>query len=275
MQRLIEAGHGIDILPGNHDPQLMNAAVQSELTRLLGSGGGNQIRVHNWVLHVPGVFFAEHGNQYHDINSFPNWLRFAATNGPSPDLPIGPVFDDFIVRLAQKTGQPTLNVKSILARISRSPALAMKTLPANIGFAAHMISNVLGLAGARGKTSRGTYRETLLPEESKTVRSPDRRTCGHRQAGRGNRARIAWPAGERFATDSREESAIHANSPQPGVRAEFCRIRRNGPPASDKLPHRLTMSCANPVTRSRSTFSDTRTGQWTNPSATQAMALAI
>ena len=172
MQRLIEAGHGIDILPGNHDPQLMNAAVQSELTRLLDTGGSNQIRVHNWLLHVPGVFFAEHGNQYHDINSFPNWLRFAAPDGPSPDLPIGPVFDDFIVGLAQRTGQTSLNMNTILARISRSPALALKTLPANIGFAAHMISNVLGIAGGRGKTSRGAYRETLLPEESKRCGLP-------------------------------------------------------------------------------------------------------
>jgi hypothetical protein len=66
-------GVGIDIVIGNHDVELARPAVQRRLRALLtppGDTGGEAIDFHLWGYYVPGLLYAEHGNHYHDINSF-------------------------------------------------------------------------------------------------------------------------------------------------------------------------------------------------------------
>jgi UDP-2,3-diacylglucosamine pyrophosphatase LpxH len=55
------AGHEIEVVPGNHDGDLMRPAAQERLRELLSA----PIAFPPWVVLVPGVLYAEHGEQRH------------------------------------------------------------------------------------------------------------------------------------------------------------------------------------------------------------------
>jgi UDP-2,3-diacylglucosamine pyrophosphatase LpxH len=63
------AGGAIDIVVGNHDADLVRPAVQARVRGLL-DGAGTAVAFHPWILYVPGVLYAEHGHQHHDLNAF-------------------------------------------------------------------------------------------------------------------------------------------------------------------------------------------------------------
>jgi UDP-2,3-diacylglucosamine pyrophosphatase LpxH len=67
LRRVVAAGVPLDVIPGNHDVELHRLAVQRRFT-VLGAGRG-QVTFHPWIYFVPGVLYAEHGHQHHDINS--------------------------------------------------------------------------------------------------------------------------------------------------------------------------------------------------------------
>lgn len=83
---LVDAGWGIDVVIGNHDIDLIRPALQHRLGELLGKGRRHEspVRFHPWILHVPGLLYAEHGSQYHDINWFPELLWAAGRHGDGP-----------------------------------------------------------------------------------------------------------------------------------------------------------------------------------------------
>lgn len=68
LRELVRAGVGIDVVAGNHDYELMHPGVQRVLLERWGAGGGGQVVFHPWIYHVPGLLYAEHGSQHHDIN---------------------------------------------------------------------------------------------------------------------------------------------------------------------------------------------------------------
>lgn len=76
LQRLIGAGLSVDVVVGNHDVELARPEVQARFAALVGRHGwsgaapSESLRFHNWFLYLPGLLYAEHGNHYHDINSF-------------------------------------------------------------------------------------------------------------------------------------------------------------------------------------------------------------
>lgn len=61
------AGHSLEIVPGNHDVELVRPAIQARLRTLLS---GIPVAFHPWLLHVPGVLYAEHGQQHTLANHF-------------------------------------------------------------------------------------------------------------------------------------------------------------------------------------------------------------
>lgn len=69
----LAAGAAIEIVPGNHDPALAVPDVADHLRHLLNKSGRpagtGQLRVNPWYLRRRGVFHAEHGHQFHDINA--------------------------------------------------------------------------------------------------------------------------------------------------------------------------------------------------------------
>jgi UDP-2,3-diacylglucosamine pyrophosphatase LpxH len=92
LRGVVEAGHRIDVVAGNHDMELLFPAVQARLRRSLGNGPGELV-VHPWMLHVPGVLYAEHGEQHHDVNRF-WWLGAEWPDGDEPlRVPAGSYVD--------------------------------------------------------------------------------------------------------------------------------------------------------------------------------------
>lgn len=80
-------GGPIDILAGNHDADLVRPAVQARARELIGAPAGS-VTFHPWILHLPGVLYAEHGHQHHDINAFATPLQPMRPNAPGwLDLP--------------------------------------------------------------------------------------------------------------------------------------------------------------------------------------------
>lgn len=102
LRRAVAAGHRLDIVPGNHDLALMRPAVFQRLVRVLGADETGQIGIHPWLFYSPGLLYAEHGQQYHDINAAPALLRLAS----EPEAPVlGALFDEFVLgRLSRTDG---------------------------------------------------------------------------------------------------------------------------------------------------------------------------
>ena len=85
------AGGRLTIVPGNHDVELLRPSVRRRLVELMVRNGDPsapaRVGFAPWIFHVPGVLYAEHGSQYHDINAFPTLL--SAADGDDIELPLG------------------------------------------------------------------------------------------------------------------------------------------------------------------------------------------
>ena len=69
LRRALENGVDVHVVPGNHDADLHRPPVWQALAALVRPPtGGGTLRLHPWVLHVPGLLLAEHGHRAHDIN---------------------------------------------------------------------------------------------------------------------------------------------------------------------------------------------------------------
>jgi hypothetical protein len=93
--RVAAAGIPLDIVPGNHDFQLVRAVVRDRFVQLLthaaGAGALADVSVHPGHLHLPGVLYAEHGQQRHPINRVPSF----ATGRPR-SIPVGTQLGEFL-----------------------------------------------------------------------------------------------------------------------------------------------------------------------------------
>jgi hypothetical protein len=84
LRRCVQAGVAVDVVAGNHDLDLVRPAVAARLRDHLGlatADGG--VRVWPWLYVVPGVLYAEHGNQHHDLNRFPSILDPYSRHDPA------------------------------------------------------------------------------------------------------------------------------------------------------------------------------------------------
>ena len=77
LTRLVSAGMDLVVVPGNHDVELTMEKVFSTLRRHIvpTSEAHGRVRLVPWIYYVPDRIYAEHGNQYHDINWFSTLLR--------------------------------------------------------------------------------------------------------------------------------------------------------------------------------------------------------
>ena len=89
LRRTLATGTHLEVVCGNHDAALARPAVQEALRRLLTppprswpAPRAGTVRVHPWMLHVPGVFHAEHGHQHHDVHRVPTLLSQPSSAGP-------------------------------------------------------------------------------------------------------------------------------------------------------------------------------------------------
>ena len=89
LRRTLATGTHLEVVCGNHDAALARPAVQAVLRRLLTlpprswpAPQPGTVRVHPWMLHVRGVFHAEHGHQHHDVHRVPTLLSQPSSAGP-------------------------------------------------------------------------------------------------------------------------------------------------------------------------------------------------
>jgi hypothetical protein len=103
--RFLAAGHRVEIIKGNHDVELQWAAVQraffETMTELLEAAGDpldedllqERVGFHVWFWYEAGRVYVEHGNQYDEFNSLPNFLDPALVTDPDRSFsPMGSRF---------------------------------------------------------------------------------------------------------------------------------------------------------------------------------------
>ena len=88
----VRAGIALHVVGGNHDIELTRPALAAQFTTLLGLEVGDPgVRFSPWVLHEPGVLYAEHGNQHHEFNRIPTVLSVREPDGSHAELPVTPL----------------------------------------------------------------------------------------------------------------------------------------------------------------------------------------
>ncbi len=80
------AGVNLHLVCGNHDYPLLGRGCRQVLQEELEASPTHAASVQPWLLHEPGVFYAEHGHQHHDLNRIPLQL-LAAEASPGDRLP--------------------------------------------------------------------------------------------------------------------------------------------------------------------------------------------
>lgn len=93
LRGFVAGGGRLTIVPGNHDVELLRLAVRRRLRdRLLGEAVERSVaarlEIVPWFVHVPGVLYAEHGSQYHDLNAF-RMLLAPWWTGAAVEHPVG------------------------------------------------------------------------------------------------------------------------------------------------------------------------------------------
>jgi hypothetical protein len=91
-------GIEVDLVPGNHDSELLESDLQEHLRVLVAEAAGisagrlqQSFRVRPWFVLIPGLLYAEHGSQYHPLNAVADPL--APFGRWSPRMPPGAVLD--------------------------------------------------------------------------------------------------------------------------------------------------------------------------------------
>lgn len=115
LARILDAGHEIVILPGNHDIEIQWAPVRRQIeAAVLGSlrtqatseremtDAADRLRFPPWFWYEPGRIWVEHGCQYDPENAFTYLLRGALADAPRKvheaeyDMPLGNFFQRYL-----------------------------------------------------------------------------------------------------------------------------------------------------------------------------------
>jgi hypothetical protein len=104
--RFVASGLSLDLVPGNHDVELMRRPVRDRFRWLIARAAGSRsaegdVRMHPWIFRMPGVLYAEHGQQYHDLNRFADLVAPFAEHDAQIALPPGAMLDELLVEVAQ------------------------------------------------------------------------------------------------------------------------------------------------------------------------------
>lgn len=118
----VERGVQIDVVPGNHDSELLDTDVQEHLRALVAEAAGAsprslqaRLRIRRWFLLVPGFLYAEHGSQYHALNAVADPL--VPSGRWSRRLPPGAALD--LLRCDWQSGRRTHAVQRLLSALPR------------------------------------------------------------------------------------------------------------------------------------------------------------
>ena len=153
---LLAAGMQVEVVAGNHDVALLRRAVRERFAELVLAAAGDSgvttgIRFHPWIYHLPGVLYAEHGSQYHDINAMPALLGLDGSDDHQPAWQ----------PLASELARYRRSIRERRAEQSRSAALFGGGLE-SLRFAAALARHARALSGSELARRRAAYRDSTL-----------------------------------------------------------------------------------------------------------------
>lgn len=175
LRSLIGDGVALHVMPGNHDLELLHPAVQERPRQLLtpptSGPPGAAISFHPWIYHVPGLLYAEHGQQHHDLN---NIARLACwPHHPLPELPLGSSLPEYLYALMDAADPRQDPLEPSLARLAAAarirPLAVLTALSAHAGLLRALGRHVGERSGPRAHRNRATYRRETLAAHAPSV----------------------------------------------------------------------------------------------------------
>lgn len=178
LARFLAAGFPVDIVLGNHDAELIRPALQERLLSVLadaGAGGAARaVRFHPWIYFLPGVVYAEHGNQHDGFNSFSTVLDPYAGGPLGPlERPIGTFLFGAVERLLYDIdpcpdhASSPIRYYGLAAR--RQPGLALDALRRQAAILGDLVRHAMTSSGPAWAVRRAAYRAEMLKPYAKEV----------------------------------------------------------------------------------------------------------
>ncbi len=174
--RFAAEGWPIHLVPGNHDTPVMcpdvSSWLSSKLAALTPHGNVPKLQIHPWILFEPGLFYAEHGHQYHDINSYPALLAQATPDAWLEVQTIGAALDEVAMLLADLSGgatPPSASPGALAKHILTHPRLAARTTPASARLLVLLARSLVNPSAYFGAGDREIYRTTWIRDHASHV----------------------------------------------------------------------------------------------------------
>jgi UDP-2,3-diacylglucosamine pyrophosphatase LpxH len=176
--RLLDAGHVVDLVLGNHDIEFIWPEVQTRFKELVGEHTQVDVTVnitfHPWFYYVPNLVYAEHGHQYDSVNSFPTLLRPYLPGRPDEiELPLGSFFVLYLFNYIERIDPFADNIKPVtryLAWALRAhPVIGLSTLGYHVRFFIRVLKKTSGLTQAEQHQRRAQYRDEQVREHAQQV----------------------------------------------------------------------------------------------------------
>jgi UDP-2,3-diacylglucosamine pyrophosphatase LpxH len=173
------AGFPVDIVPGNHDVELVRPSVQRRLVDLICGAcrqpeAAASIHFHPWIYYVPGVLYAEHGHQYDDVNSFQFQLRpFADDDQSQIDLPLGSYFVAYLFNRIESLDPFADNVRPVTSylvwALQAHPVQTLSTLGIHLRLLVAVLRRSKDQSPLDLRVRREAYRRDVLPAYAQEV----------------------------------------------------------------------------------------------------------
>ena len=157
---LLAAGHEVIVLPGNHDLELQDDAVQAEVRAALAAalaargvdvGALARLRFEPWFHHEPGRIWIEHGSQYDPEGAFRFLLRGRCGSADADrDLPLGNFFQRHLYnafgRIAFVVPSSEANFAYLRWLALHEPRALARVLARHLPFALRLLGRIAGKA---------------------------------------------------------------------------------------------------------------------------------
>lgn len=176
LARLLGAGCQITIVPGNHDVELIRPATQRRFRELVTGGAqiaSLGIEFRPWIFYEPGLVYAEHGSQHHDLNAF---VALLSASRPGPEgiaLPVGSRLSLYLIDLAERAGseegEAPATAGAVFSRLKTRPRVVVETLPLHARFAWHAVARSAIIAHALRNERRSNYVESELGRHAREL----------------------------------------------------------------------------------------------------------
>jgi UDP-2,3-diacylglucosamine pyrophosphatase LpxH len=169
--RFIDAGHVVDLVIGNHDIEFIWPAAQEHFKALVAEHASadvaGKIIVHPWIFYVPGMVYAEHGQQYDIYNSFATLMQPQLPSDPRLiELPLGSFFVLYLFNHIERLDPFADNVKPAtryLAWALRThPIVGLASLGYHLQFFVRVLRKASTLTAEQQQVRREAYRRDFV-----------------------------------------------------------------------------------------------------------------